>query len=110
MGTLFPSGEERWAGADSRDLLRQAAGRVRAAGLAPTGIDLVVVAARPAIAPFRTEMAAAIGGLVGLPAAAVTVKGTTSDGLGFAGEDGIAAYAVATVAAIPAVATAATDE
>jgi 2C-methyl-D-erythritol 2,4-cyclodiphosphate synthase len=40
-------------------------------------------------------MAARIGDLAGLPPEAVTVRGTTSDGLGFAGSEGIAAWAVA---------------
>lgn len=96
IGSLFPS-DGRSAGADSGDLLRLAVDRMRAEGWRPTAIDLTIVADRPAIAPRRDEVATRIAALVDLPSAAVTVKGTTSDGLGFAGEEGIAAYAVATV-------------
>ena len=96
IGQLFPK-EERWSGADSRELLALAVRRIRDAGCRPASVDVTVVAQRPAISPRVAEMAAAIGQAVGLPSDAVTVKGTTSDGLGFAGEEGIAAYAVAAV-------------
>ena len=96
IGSLFPSDGDS-AGADSGDLLLLAVDRMRAEGWRPTSIDLTVVAARPAMAPRRDEVATRIGALVGLPSDAVTVKATTSDGLGFAGEEGIAAYAVAAV-------------
>ena len=96
IGQLFPK-EERWSGADSRELLARAVRRIREAGCRPASVDVTVVAQRPAISPRVAEMAAAIGQAVGLPTDAVTVKGTTSDGLGFAGDEGIAAYAVAAV-------------
>lgn len=97
IGTLFPR-DDRSAGADSGDMLRLAVEGIRAAGWQPTAVDLTIVAAHPAIAPRRNEIAIRIAGLVGLPLAAVTVKGTTSDGLGFAGGEGIAAYVVSAVA------------
>jgi 2-C-methyl-D-erythritol 4-phosphate cytidylyltransferase/2-C-methyl-D-erythritol 2,4-cyclodiphosphate synthase len=96
IGTLYPS-DDRSAGADSGDMLRLAVDGIRAASWRPTGVDLTIVAAAPSIAPRRDEMAIRIAALVGLPFGTVTVKGTTSDGLGFAGEEGIAAYAVAAV-------------
>jgi 2-C-methyl-D-erythritol 4-phosphate cytidylyltransferase/2-C-methyl-D-erythritol 2,4-cyclodiphosphate synthase len=97
IGTLFPADDSAWDGADSADLLHRAAEQVRAAGWTPRDVDLAIAAARPAIAPRRDEMAARIAGRIGLPADAVTVRGTTSDGLGFAGAEGIAAWAVVTV-------------
>jgi 2-C-methyl-D-erythritol 4-phosphate cytidylyltransferase/2-C-methyl-D-erythritol 2,4-cyclodiphosphate synthase len=96
IGTLFPS-DARSAGADSGEMLRLVVEGIRASGCEPTAVDLTIIAARPAIAPRRDEMAIRIAGLMGLPTAAVTVKGTTSDGLGFAGGEGIAAYAVSAV-------------
>jgi 2-C-methyl-D-erythritol 4-phosphate cytidylyltransferase/2-C-methyl-D-erythritol 2,4-cyclodiphosphate synthase len=95
IGTLFPPDDPAWDGADSGDLLRRAAAQVAAAGWKARSIDLVVAGAQPAIASRRDEMAARIGDLAGLPPEAVTVRGTTSDGLGFAGSEGIAAWAVA---------------
>ncbi len=97
IGTVFPPDDPAWEGADSADLLRRAAEAVRTAGWMPRGVDLAIAAARPAIAPRRDEMVGRIAERIGLPAASVTVRGTTSDELGFAGSEGIAAWAVVTV-------------
>jgi 2-C-methyl-D-erythritol 4-phosphate cytidylyltransferase/2-C-methyl-D-erythritol 2,4-cyclodiphosphate synthase len=71
-------------------------------GWRPTGVDLTIIARRPPVAPRRDELVRRLADLTGIPAGDVSVKGTTSDGLGFAGAEGIAAIAVATVAAEPA--------
>lgn len=97
VGALFPSGSEAWRDADSGDLLRRAAEATREAGWVVASIDLAIVATEPAIAPRRGEMQRRIAELAGLGQAQVTVKGTTSDGLGVTGADGIAAHAVAVV-------------
>ena len=103
IGAMFPEGDDRWAGADSGDLLRVANDRLHTAGLRPRGVDLTIVAKEPAIAPIRAEVERRVAELLGIDGSTVSVKGTTSDGLGFAGSEGIAAYAVATVEpAIPA--------
>lgn len=99
IGSAYPSSHKRWKDADSADLLRNAVGRLRKGGWRPVSVDLVVVARRPAIGPRRDEMAKRIAELCGLQPSAVSVKGTTSDGLGFAGSEGIAAFAVASVTA-----------
>lgn len=96
IGTVFPAGVTP-TGADSSDLLRDAVQRVRSAGWNPAAIDLVIVAARPAIAPRRAEIEGRVAELAGVPPDAVSARGTTSDGLGFAGSEGIAAWASATV-------------
>lgn len=98
IGSLFSSENGRWRGADSADLLRGAVSTVHAGGWRPFSIDLTIVAARPEIAPRRAEIAVRLAELCGVDAEAVGVKGTTSDGLGFAGAEGIAAYAVAVIA------------
>ena len=64
----------------------------------PRALDLAIAAARPAIGPRAAEMAARVGELVGLSSESITVRGTTTDGLGFPGAEGIAAWAVAVVA------------
>jgi len=97
VGTLFPAGEAEWGGADSADLVARAVARLAEAGWRPVTVDVTVAAASPAIAPRRDEVAGSIADLLGIGPDAVSVKGTTSDGLGFAGEEGIAAWAVATV-------------
>jgi 2-C-methyl-D-erythritol 4-phosphate cytidylyltransferase/2-C-methyl-D-erythritol 2,4-cyclodiphosphate synthase len=97
IGTLFPLDDPAWDGADSGELLTLAVGQAAAAGWTVRSIDLAIAAARPPIASRRDEMAARIGALAGVPASSVTVRGTTSDELGFAGSEGIAAWAVALV-------------
>ena len=98
VGSLYPPDDERWAGADSADLLRGAVERLGEAGWRPVNLDLAIAARRPPVAPRREEITARVAALCGLETPAVSVKGTTSDGLGFAGAEGVAAFAVATVA------------
>ena len=95
-GTHFPSGDAKFAGARSVDLLRQAVGMVSDAGFAIGNVDCTIVAERPSLAPYvarmRDELAAAIGVEVGR----VSVKAKRTEGLGFTGSgDGIEAYAIA---------------
>jgi 2-C-methyl-D-erythritol 4-phosphate cytidylyltransferase/2-C-methyl-D-erythritol 2,4-cyclodiphosphate synthase len=97
VGTVFPADNERFRDADSGELLSLAVTRLREAGWQPASLDLAIVARRPPIAPRRDEIVARLAQLTGIPKEGISVKGTTSDGLGFAGGEGIAAYAVATV-------------
>ena len=97
VGTLFPSADAAWEGADSADLVRRAVERLRDAGWRPRALDLSIATATPAIAPRRADISASVAALVGLTADQVSVKGTTSDGLGFSGSEGLAAWAVASV-------------
>ncbi|HZT91468.1 MAG TPA: 2-C-methyl-D-erythritol 2,4-cyclodiphosphate synthase [Gaiellaceae bacterium] len=94
IGSLFPSGDMRFRGADSLDLLREAYRQVTAAGWALVNADCVLVGEEPRVAPHREEMrrrlSAALGG------GEVNVRATTTDGLGFPGRgEGLAAHAVA---------------
>lgn len=97
VGVLFPPGATAWDGADSAELVERAVRLMYENGWRAASVDLVVAGARPIIASRREELTARIGGLLGIDAGAVSVKGTTSDGLGFAGEEGIAAWAIASV-------------
>ncbi len=93
LGELFPSSPE-WKDAASLALLRETVRRVRAAGWEVHNVDATVVAEKPRLAEHRSAMAAGIGGAVGR-GAIVSVKATTTDGLGFTGRaEGIAALAV----------------
>jgi 2-C-methyl-D-erythritol 2,4-cyclodiphosphate synthase len=100
VGTLFPSDDERFRDADSGELLRLAVTRLQEAGWKPASLDLAIVARRPPIAPRRDEIVKRLAELTGMDPTAISVKGTTSDGLGFAGAEGIAAFAIATVAPV----------
>lgn len=97
IGTHFPPGEEAWGGADSVELLAQAVLRLAKAGWRPVSVDVTVAAASPSIATRRGEAVARLAELLRVGPDAVSVKGTTSDALGFTGAEGIAAWAVATI-------------
>ena len=96
IGVHFPDSDPRWAGADSRLLLREAARRVGQAGWRPGNIDATVVAQAPKIAPHAAQMAANIAADLGIEAGCVNIKGKSTEALGFTGRgEGIAAQAVA---------------
>ena len=96
IGEHFSDRDPRWRGADSRQFVSHALALVRARGLAVVNVDLTVLAQAPKIAPHRAAIAESIAGLLGIARAAVNVKATTTEGLGFLGRgEGIAAHAVA---------------
>jgi 2-C-methyl-D-erythritol 4-phosphate cytidylyltransferase/2-C-methyl-D-erythritol 2,4-cyclodiphosphate synthase len=98
LGGLFPAGPATPAGIASRDLVATCLERVRAAGYAPLAVDLTVIAARPRLGARLGEMAAAIAGLLALPADRVNVKASTGNLAGFEGAGrGITARAVVVV-------------
>ena len=96
IGALFPSGDERWRGAVSLDLLREAYAQVRTAGFELVNADCVLIGEGPRIAPHREEMRRRLAEAMGVEPDAVNVRATTTDGLGFTGRgEGLAAQAVA---------------
>jgi len=95
IGQLFPDTDARWRGADSMVLLETAYARVRAAGFAVVNVDVTVIAQRPRLAPHVPAMRERLAGLLGVATERVSVKATTTEGLGFTGRaEGIAAQAV----------------
>jgi 2-C-methyl-D-erythritol 2,4-cyclodiphosphate synthase len=95
IGALFPDDDERWRGADSVELLREAAGRVAAAGWAVRNVDCTVVLDAPKLAPHRDAMQQVLSAAVGAP---VNVKGKRSEGVGALGRgEGVVAWAVALI-------------
>jgi 2-C-methyl-D-erythritol 2,4-cyclodiphosphate synthase len=96
IGSLFPSGDERYRGASSLDLLAQAWQVVSEDGWRLVNADCVLVGERPRIGAHRPEMAARLATALGVGAERVAVRATTTDHLGFTGrEEGLAAHAVA---------------
>jgi 2-C-methyl-D-erythritol 2,4-cyclodiphosphate synthase len=96
IGSFFPSDEAEWEGASSLLLLERAVAAVRAAGFELVNADCVLIGERPRIAPLRAEMELRLAGALGVEAGQVTVRATTTDGLGFTGRgEGLAAQAVA---------------
>jgi 2-C-methyl-D-erythritol 2,4-cyclodiphosphate synthase len=98
IGSLFPSGDDRWRGASSLVLLTRAYGLVVSRGYALVNADCILIGERPRIEARRAELALNLAGALGVPASAVSVRATTTDRLGFTGRgEGLAAQAVALV-------------
>ena len=96
IGSLFPSGEERWRGSSSLDLLARAYELVCEDGWRLVNADCVLVGEAPRIGPFRAEMAARLADAIGVQPERIAVRATTTDRLGFTGRgEGLAAEAVA---------------
>jgi 2-C-methyl-D-erythritol 2,4-cyclodiphosphate synthase/2-C-methyl-D-erythritol 4-phosphate cytidylyltransferase len=99
IGQHFPDSDPQWRGADSRRFVSHAVGLLRERGLTVANADLTVLAQSPRIAPHRDAMRSCIAGLLGVEAARVNIKATTTEGLGFLGRtEGIAAQAVVLLA------------
>lgn len=104
LGELFPSGDDRWQGASSLDLLRRVAELLGSDGVEILGLDGTVIAEAPRLGPHRREMAEAMARVLAVEPVLVSVKLKSSDGLGLTGRgEGIAALAVARVARGPRV-------
>jgi len=92
IGTLFPDDEERWAGADSIDLLRTVVGTI---GGRIVNIDATIVCEEPRLGPYRERIEYL---LAEATSARVSVKATSNEGMGWIGRgEGIACIAVASV-------------
>ena len=99
IGQHFPDTDPAWRGADSRALLRQVHARVAAAGWRVVNCDVTVLAEAPRLAPHRDAMRGHIAADLALDLDAVSVKATTTEGLGFVGRaEGIAAQATVLLA------------
>lgn len=98
IGTHFPPGDPRWKDAPSDRFLAAAADLVRARKGAVAHVDVTLICEEPKIGPHRVAMRDAIAAILKIPVDRVSVKATTTEGLGFTGRgEGIAAQATATV-------------
>jgi 2-C-methyl-D-erythritol 2,4-cyclodiphosphate synthase len=96
IGALFPSGDARFQGADSVELLREAWRQVQEGGWELVNADVVLIGEEPRLAPHRDAMRARLAAALGVEPERVAVRATTTDGLGFTGRgEGLAAQAVA---------------
>jgi len=99
IGAHFPPSDARWKGVPSHRFLAHAGGLVAARGGMIRHADVTIVCERPKIGPHREAMRARLAEILGLGIGRVSVKATTTEGLGFTGRgEGIAAHAVATLA------------
>jgi 2-C-methyl-D-erythritol 2,4-cyclodiphosphate synthase len=95
IGQMFPDTDARYLGADSRNLLAQAARRVQQDGWRVGNVDCTVFAEQPKIAPYAEAIRRSVAGLLQIEPAQVSVKGKTTERLGFIGRgEAMAASAV----------------
>ncbi len=98
IGTHFPPSDPQWKGASSDRFLVHAAQLIAARGGIIDHVDVTVICEAPKVGPHRAAMVARVAGLLGLSESAVSIKATTTEGLGFTGRrEGLAASAMATV-------------
>src|ERR1051325_8271104 len=96
IGRHYPDTSAEFRGVDSRKLLRDVAAKLAALQLTVVNIDATVIAQEPRVAPHVARMIANIAADLGVEPAAVNIKATTTEHLGFLGRrEGIAAQVVA---------------
>jgi 2-C-methyl-D-erythritol 2,4-cyclodiphosphate synthase len=101
IGELFPDSDPAFKGASSLALLERVAEEIRERGCRVVNVDAVVVCESPRIAPYRAKMVERISAALKVEPGAVSVKGTTTEGMGFTGaREGILAAATALVEAV----------
>ena len=95
IGRHYPPSDPQWAGADSRDLLRRVNLLLRHDGWIVTNADITLVCEQPKITPHAEQMQVNISEDLGLDPEDISIKATTTEGLGFCGRgEGITALAV----------------
>jgi 2-C-methyl-D-erythritol 4-phosphate cytidylyltransferase/2-C-methyl-D-erythritol 2,4-cyclodiphosphate synthase len=98
IGLHFPPSDPKWRNADSAIFIRHAAGLVAARGGSIVHLDLTLICERPRVGPHREAMIKRLSEILGLAPERISIKATTTEGLGFTGRsEGIAAQAAATI-------------
>jgi 2-C-methyl-D-erythritol 4-phosphate cytidylyltransferase/2-C-methyl-D-erythritol 2,4-cyclodiphosphate synthase len=98
LGEHFPSSDRKWRDIDSRVFVRRALDLVTGAGYRLVNCDLTIVCERPHLAAHRVALRGSLAQALGVATAAVSVKATTTDRLGFIGRgEGVGALAVVLV-------------
>jgi 2-C-methyl-D-erythritol 4-phosphate cytidylyltransferase/2-C-methyl-D-erythritol 2,4-cyclodiphosphate synthase len=98
IGQHFPPSDSQWKGASSDRFLAHVVGLLAQRGASVDHIDCTIIAEAPKIGPYRDVMRSRIAEIVGIGMSQVSIKATTTEGLGFTGRrEGIAAQAVASV-------------
>ena len=98
IGRHFPDTDPRYAGADSRALLREVRQLLEEGGWLIGNVDCTVIAQAPKLSPHVESMREHLAADLAVEVSRVNVKATTTERLGFAGrEEGIAAHAVALI-------------
>jgi 2-C-methyl-D-erythritol 2,4-cyclodiphosphate synthase len=100
IGVHFPDSDGAYEGADSIELLKEVLATVQAQGLRLVHVDTTILMERPKVGPHRAAIRESLAAALGLERAAVNVKASTGEGIGFVGRmEGVAALAVVTLEA-----------
>jgi len=103
LGEHFPPSDPRWKDTESTVFLARALVMASAAGYRPVNCDLTLIGERPRIAPLRDRLRHSLAKILGVDVNVVSVKATTTEGLGFTGRgEGLAALAVVLMSEWPA--------
>ena len=95
IGYHFPDTDMRYKGADSMELLRCVAGKLKAAGYRVSNVDVTMIAQQPKLKPYIPQMTENIANALEIGVDRVNVKATTEEHLGFTGKmEGMACHAV----------------
>lgn len=101
IGTHFPPSDERWAGADSIELLARTLRLMERRNYQVVNVDLTLVCETPRIEPLAPAMRARLGEVLGIGPGHVSVKGKSNEGMGWVGAgEGLLVYAVVLVDAM----------
>ena len=101
IGTLFPSQEPEYKDISSLVLLSKTSKLLKAKGFKVVNIDVTIIAQNPNLSPFIPEMRKRLSQALGVESTEVTIKATTTNGLGFIGRgEGIAAQSIALITTI----------
>jgi len=101
IGTLFPSQETKYKDISSLLLLSKTGELLKDKGIRVVNVDVTIIAQNPKLSPYIPEMRKHIGQALGIGSTQITIKATTTNGLGFIGrEEGIAAQSVALITTI----------
>lgn len=102
IGSIFPSDDPNWENASSHLFVKEAKRRLEESGSVLTGVDVTIIGNHPRVAPVRLRIRQSIADILAVSMERVSVKATTTDGLGFTGRgEGLCAIAVVTIAATP---------
>lgn len=96
IGAIFPEGDPAFRDADSLLLLEQVCALLQERGFRVVNVDCTLILEEPRIAPFREQIQSRLAGALKIGPDRVSIKATTTEGMGFTGrEEGVAAQAVA---------------
>ncbi len=98
IGSHFPTDDERYMGISSTVLLKEAVSMLKEGRWRVSNVDATILAEQPMLRPYMQDIRASLADCMGIEVDFVSVKATTTDGLGFIGKgDGIASMAIAVI-------------